>query len=449
MKRFLLLLLTISLGISQMWADVIPYAERTENGTTDGHTLYKLTFRVGECTPDNSTTFAIPESNFPEWRIKSKGDSDKPGEDTRYGYVNEVVFEESFASARPKTCYEWFDGQEYLNTITGIQYLNTSEVTNMTDMFDGCKRLTSIDLSHFDTSNVTQMQSMFCDCAGLTVLDLSSFDVSNVKYTNFMFSNCTNLKTIYVNTSWDLNLDSQYAYTGLFSGCTSLKGGSGTGYNSANIKYDYARIDNLSAGKPGYFTAKIELTANAGGDDYWTTYYNSSLTLKAPSNTTVYTGSLNADNSNILLTEVAGKIIPKRNAVILKSSSEAIALEQTTTDVTSLENNNLQGVDAETAKPAICYTLSRGNTGTGTLGFYLYSGTNVAANKAYLVIPSASRGFIGLGGDNGTTSIDDSLVESEEDTTGDKWYAIDGRQLSGKPTKRGIYVNSGHKYIVK
>ena len=50
----------------------------------------------------------------------------------------------------------------------------------MSSMFDGCRSLTSLDLSHFDTSQVTSMGSMFDGCSSLTSLDLSHFDTSQV-----------------------------------------------------------------------------------------------------------------------------------------------------------------------------------------------------------------------------------------------------------------------------
>ena len=47
-------------------------------------------------------------------------------------------------------------------------------------MFDGCSRLSSLDVSGFDTSGVTDMTNMFNACTRLTGLDLSGFDTSKV-----------------------------------------------------------------------------------------------------------------------------------------------------------------------------------------------------------------------------------------------------------------------------
>ena len=64
--------------------------------------------------------------------------------------VTKVVFDPSFAGARPTTTYSWFYGMENLLSITGMSYLNTSEVTNMAYMFGSSEKLTSLDLSSFN-----------------------------------------------------------------------------------------------------------------------------------------------------------------------------------------------------------------------------------------------------------------------------------------------------------
>ena len=84
-----------------------------------------------------------------------------------------VVIEPSFADVLPTSCTGWFMSMSNLVSITGMEYLNTSEVTTMRSMFNGCYSLTSLDLTHFDTSKVTNMQSMFNGCSGLTSLDLT------------------------------------------------------------------------------------------------------------------------------------------------------------------------------------------------------------------------------------------------------------------------------------
>ena len=171
--------------------------------------------------------------------------------DNNYIYVNKVVFDPSFANTRPTSTYSWFLGM-YIETIEGMNYLNTSEVTNMSSMFYGCK-LTSIDLSHFNTAKVTDMIGMFDSCSELTSLDLSSFNTAKVTSMSTMFRDCKKLVTIYVGDDW--NTTKVTSSSSMFTNCTSLVGSQGTTYN-ANYPSDktYAHIDG--EGGMGYFTYK-------------------------------------------------------------------------------------------------------------------------------------------------------------------------------------------------
>jgi surface protein len=162
-----------------------------------------------------------------------------------------VVFDSSFAGARPTTTYEWFYNMYNLQSITGMKYLNTSEVTNMGDMFAECSSLTSLDLSNFNTAKVTRMTSMFYKCSSLTSLDLSSFNTSKVEYVGLMFRNCSSLQTIYVGDGW--NMAAVTYDESMFVGCTSLEGGQGTVYDADYVIKTYAHIDG-GASNPGYFT---------------------------------------------------------------------------------------------------------------------------------------------------------------------------------------------------
>ena len=94
--------------------------------------------------------------------------------------IKTVVFDASFANARPTSCYYWFSGCNNLTEIKGIENLNTENVTNMSYMFVKCKALTSLDLSNFNTEKVTDMQGMFKECSDLTSLDLSNFNTEKV-----------------------------------------------------------------------------------------------------------------------------------------------------------------------------------------------------------------------------------------------------------------------------
>ena len=146
--------------------------------------------------------------------------------------VTKVVFDPSFADARPTTTYGWFYEMKSLQSITGMEYLNTSEVTNMAYMFSDCGNLTSLDLSHFNTSQVTIMHDMFEFSSGLTSLDLSTFSTSKVTDMENMFSECTSLQTIYVGSGW--NTTAVELSRWMFLDCNSLVGGQGTTWDMSN-----------------------------------------------------------------------------------------------------------------------------------------------------------------------------------------------------------------------
>ena len=117
-----------------------------------------------------------------------------PFNDIDYGWYNnrenitEVIFDESFANCTTITSTAfWFFECKNLAKITGLQNLNTENVTNMFGMFEDCQQLTNIDLSHFNTSNVTNMNEMFYNCIGLTSLNVSNFDTKNVTNMSYMF----------------------------------------------------------------------------------------------------------------------------------------------------------------------------------------------------------------------------------------------------------------------
>lgn len=107
-----------------------------------------------------------------------------------------------------------------LTSIPGIEYWNTSKVTNMCKMFSRCYGLASIDFSHFDTSNVTDMSYMFYNCSALPSIDVSNFNTYNVKNISYMFYNCSSLTSIDVSNFNTSNVtDMSY----MFQNCTELK----------------------------------------------------------------------------------------------------------------------------------------------------------------------------------------------------------------------------------
>ena len=186
--------------------------------------------------------------------------------------IPRVVFDASFANARPTTCYAWFKDFTNLTQIEGIENLNTEKVTNMRSMFStclclksldvtnfntanvkdmgsmffGCRNLAELDLSNFNTANVEDMRSMFSECQNLAELDLSNFNTAKVMNMATLFSGCLNLTTIYVNDDFVIT-NTSYR---LFIGCTKLKGAIDK-YDAKKTNYSFANY------KTGYFTKLV------------------------------------------------------------------------------------------------------------------------------------------------------------------------------------------------
>ncbi len=106
-----------------------------------------------------------------------------------------------------------------LTEIEGLKNLDTSQVTDMSSMFDNCSSLATLDLSSFDTSQVTSMFGMFVDCSSLATLDVSSFDTSQVTSMNDMFCNCSSLATLDLSSFDTSKVISMF---GMFQVCSSL-----------------------------------------------------------------------------------------------------------------------------------------------------------------------------------------------------------------------------------
>ena len=222
---------------------------------------------------------------------KNRQESDRVIDDTPLWPISErraiqtVVFDESFKDARPKSCYDWFWYFEGLTRIEHLDYLNTSEVDDMSLMFSNCTSLETLDLSSFNTEKVTSMATMFensknlrsiklpkgfigssvtnlkatfSGCESLTELDLSGSNSENVKDMSEMFDGCralsklvlTDFKTEQVSTMESMflgcstletldvssfNTENVTTMVGMFNNCSSLRSLDLTGFNTANV----------------------------------------------------------------------------------------------------------------------------------------------------------------------------------------------------------------------
>ena len=176
----LLMLLLMPAGmVAQTEASSSKYIATYESSTQT------LTFKenVGETLPENSA--------WVEDKQKVTDINEKLGN----GTIKHIVFDKSFSTYTPTSLYCFFEDLKKLETITGLEYLNTEKVTDMYSMFYNCSSLTSLDVTHFNTANVTNMSFMFASCGALTTIYVSDkFVTDKVTKGSNMFNNCKNLK---------------------------------------------------------------------------------------------------------------------------------------------------------------------------------------------------------------------------------------------------------------
>ncbi|MGM9700473.1 MAG: BspA family leucine-rich repeat surface protein, partial [Prevotella sp.] len=156
-------------------------------------------------------------------------------------YITKAVFDAPFKTYLPTNTASWLQNCTKLETIEGIENLNTENVTDMSNMFNGCSALTELDVTGFNTEKVTDMEGMFSNCCSLSSLDVSKFNTSKVTNMGSMFDGCRALTTIYCNDTWTCDKS-----TDMFYGCTSLVGA---------VAYDANYVDVTMANpETGYFT---------------------------------------------------------------------------------------------------------------------------------------------------------------------------------------------------
>ena len=129
-----------------------------------------------------------------------------------------------------------FSNLRKLKTIQDLENLDTSQVTDMFEMFYSFRGLTSLNLSNWDTSQVTNMSEMFANCVDLTSLDLSNWNTSKVTNMYSMFRDSLHLISLNL-SNWDTSqVTNMYK---MFSNCNYL--------TSLNLSHwDTSKVTNMS-----------------------------------------------------------------------------------------------------------------------------------------------------------------------------------------------------------
>ena len=254
-------------GVKEHWQCDVCHKYFSDADATQEVSYASLLYQGYAVFDQTSKTLTFSYGAKPEGAYDLNEGTNSPAWWTQRANIEKVVFDASFANARPTSCYKWFWAFNNLAQIEGIEYLNTEKVTNMDWMFSGYSNLPSLDLSNFDTRNVTSMRGMFNACKGigsldlsnfntqnvtdmycmfwgcseLTSLDLTNFDTQNVENMSAMFIDCSNLTTIYVGDKFVTTNVSNGA--NMFAGCEKLKN-----YTNSKTNHNYANCTT------GYFT---------------------------------------------------------------------------------------------------------------------------------------------------------------------------------------------------
>ncbi len=451
-KKYLLFILASLFAITQgAWAAETPQVIWCESNTTlyfiNSETLYEAGDTYDGQTVTNvysgedvtaSPTYDDPAFTMDLWEVCTR-----------------VVFDKSFASVRPTSCCAWFGGFSYLTTIEGLEYLNTSEVTSMNDMFHGCNKLTSLDLSNFNTAKVTQMIAMF--------------------------NGCRALETIYVSDGWTVENVTESRL--MFDDCFSLVGGQGTAWTRdvSTIDKTYAHIDGGES-NPGYLTQLFNIALNENFDDNSATIseYNGKP-CKVTLARAIVPGSYNTlclpfDVDNVLLKEKFGEdvelaelsgthmenetlyfdfapadaitagvpyLIYVSDAVESPITFNAVTVKEGTQPVTTSLADFIPVFDVT--------TLDNGNENILFLGanntLYYPSTTSGAMKgfRAYFEVKGAAQGAKAMVMmDNSLTGVKTILNENLQN---EQVFDLQGRMVT-RPAK-GLYIMNGKKVIIK
>ena len=202
----------------------------TYTDTTDFHnSIYKE--KITKVILKNDIN--IPSSAIDSWDVSEAKDGGVIAyieDDLNGGYIvtiggdGKIIANENSSNI--------FQGFSNLKGIENLSILDTSNVTNMSSMFNYCESITGIDVSNFNTSNVTNMAWMFYGCYKLREIDVSKFNTSNVIYMNSMFDGCISLENLDL-SNWNTSKVTRMAW--MFNICSGLKSIDVSKFDTSNV----------------------------------------------------------------------------------------------------------------------------------------------------------------------------------------------------------------------
>lgn len=306
--------------------------------------------------------------------------------------------------------FDMFNGCRYITSLD-LSGFDTRNVTNMTRMFKQCPNLRSITFSvNFDTGKVTSMEEMFSAC-GMTTIDVSGFNTSKVTTMEEMFSYCPNLTSLDLsnfNTGKVKNFSHMFSFS---QKLTSVNIGNFATSQAENVSSMFSDCSNLRY---------IDLTEMTSVHFHFTTsseyVFNS-----VPSSCLIYMPiSKTLSGTNFVNTTDGITFTCDTYAMTDKADIE-IPHAFTATNITytrPFTADQKQTVclpfAISTTGKGTFYEYDNYNSSTGKVQFTEVSGTTTTANTPYLFVPS-STGTLTLGGGevSATTATEDPASASD------------------------------------
>ena len=398
-----------------------------------------------------------------------------------YGQITSCVIDSTVTKYKTEDLSLFFAGLSEMESVEGLEYLDTSNVTDMSWMFSGCSSQTSLNLKNFGTSNVTNMKGMFSYCSALTKLDLSDLDTSKATDMSNMFVDCSSLKSLNLSNFDTSNVTDMHS---MFIFCQSL-----TNLDLSN--FDTSNVTDMKEMFGNCFSLKsLELS------NFDTSNVTDMSWMFSDCTSLMFLDLSNFDTSNVTNMKGMFSSCSALTSLDLSSfnTSKVTDMEKLLYDNPTLTNLDLSSFDTSNVtnmEEMFCYCsaltsldLSSFNTSKVTnmtrLFYNCKALTTIYAddeNWNTAIVKNGDNMFNGckkLVGGNGTKHTDKqtdkvyacidkagqpgyltdmresgiSNVEHQKLAT-HRYYTIGGKFLQGKPTKKGVYVTDGKKVMVE
>ncbi len=167
----------------------------------------------------------------------------KPKWESEKSNIVRVIIRTNIVPTSSDKVNEWFMGCSNLRAIRNLNYLDTTNVSDMSYMFQGCQKIQELKVQNFNTENVTNMKGMFNDCKAVQELDLSNFKTERVTDMESMFSGCESALTILVNNFNTTNVTSMMS---MFQDCKAVNSLNLRSFNNHAVETN--KLTNMFAG---------------------------------------------------------------------------------------------------------------------------------------------------------------------------------------------------------